>query len=84
MVQAFEDCKASLSHATLLPHPDTSTMLALFTDASDIALGAALQQHICDAWQPLAFYSHKLSPAQQKYSPYDHELLAVYKAIMYF
>ena len=84
MVQAFEDCKASLSRATLLSHLDPSATLALFTDASDIALGAALQQHVCDAWQPLAFYFHKLSPAQQKYSPYDRELLAVYEAIMYF
>jgi len=65
MVQDFKDCKASLSRATLLPHPDPSAMLALFTDASDIALGAALQQRVCDACQPLAFYSHKLTPAQQ-------------------
>jgi len=84
MAQAFEDCKASLARATLLAHPDPSATLALFTDASDAALGAALQQRVCDAWQPLAFYSHKLSPAQQKYSPYDRELLAVYEAIKYF
>ena len=84
MVQAFEDCKASLSRATLLAHPNPSTKLALFIDASVIAIGAALQQRVCDAWKPLAFYSHKLSPAQQKYSPYDCGLLAVYEAIKYF
>jgi len=83
MVQAFEDCKASLSHATLLAHPDPSAALALFTEASDTAIGAALQQRVCDAWQPLAFYSHKLSSTQQKYNPYDCELLAVYEAIKY-
>jgi len=33
MVQAFEDCKASLSRATLLAHPDPSATWALFTDA---------------------------------------------------
>ena len=38
MVQAFEDCKASLSRATLLAHRDPSAPLALFTDASDTAL----------------------------------------------
>jgi len=84
MVQAFKDCKASLSPATLLAHPDPSALLALFTDASDTAIGTALQQRVCDAWQPLAFYSHNLSPTQQKYSPHDRELLAVYEAIMYF
>jgi cleavage and polyadenylation specificity factor subunit 1 len=84
MVQAFEDCKASLFRATLLARPDPSATLAVFTDASDTSIGAALQQRVCDAWQPLAFYSHKLSPSQQKYSPYDRELLAVYEAIKYF
>ena len=59
-------------------------MLVLFTDASDTAVGADLQQRIGDAWQPLAFYSHKINPAQQKYSPYYRELLAVYEAIKYF
>jgi len=83
MVQAFKDCKASLSRATLLAHPDTSAVSALFTDASDTPIGAALQQRVCNAWQPLAFYSHKLSPTQQKYSPYDRELLAGYEAIKY-
>ena len=83
MVHAFEDCKANLSRATLLAHPDPYAMLALFTDASDTAVSAALQQRVDDAW-PLAFYSHKISPALQKYSPYDRELLAVYEAIKYF
>ena len=54
MVQGFEECKASLSRATLLAHLDPSATLALFTDASDIAIGAALQR-VYDAWQPLAF-----------------------------
>ena len=57
MVHAFEDCKSSLSRATLLAHPVLSAMLVLFTDASDTAVGAALQQRVGDAWQPLAFYS---------------------------
>jgi hypothetical protein len=66
MVHAFEDCKASLSRATLLAHPDPSATLALFTDASDNAIGATSQQRVYDAWQPLAFYSHKLSPRSTK------------------
>jgi len=84
IVQAFEDCKANLSRATLLAHLDPSATLALFTDTSYTAIGAALQQRVCDPWQPLAFYSHKLSPTQQMYSPYDPEFLAVYEAIKYF
>ena len=53
MVHAFEDCKASLSRATLLAHPVPSAMLVLFTDASDTAVVAALQQRVGDALQTL-------------------------------
>jgi cleavage and polyadenylation specificity factor subunit 1 len=84
LLQSFNDCKTSLSQATLLAHPDTSAPLALVTDASTTAMGAVLQQHVKDVWQPLAFFSHKLSPAQQKYSAYDRELLAIYEAVKHF
>jgi hypothetical protein len=40
-------------------------------------MGAVLQERVDNAWQPLAF-SKKRSPAQQKCSAYDRELLAVY------
>lgn len=83
-LKAFSETKESLSSAALLAHPDCRAKLALVTDASDLALGAVLQQLKDDVWEPLAFYSHKLSPSQQKYSPYDRELLAIYEAIKYF
>jgi cleavage and polyadenylation specificity factor subunit 1 len=47
-------------------------------------MGAVLQQQMQDVWQPLAFFSRKLSLAQQKYSVYDRELLAIYEAVRYF
>lgn len=81
---AFEESKVSLSNAALLAHPDCEAKLALVTDASDLAMGAVLQQLKDGHWQPLAFFSRKLSPAQQKYSPYDRELLAIYESIKYF
>jgi cleavage and polyadenylation specificity factor subunit 1 len=83
LLNAFEDCKASLSRATLLAHPDTSGPLALVTDASTSAMGAVLQQYVKNVWQPLAF-SKKLSPARQKYSAYDRGLLGIYEAIKHF
>jgi hypothetical protein len=43
-------------------------------------MGAVLQQRVKNAWQPLAF-SKKLNPAQQKYSAYYCELLAIYEAV---
>jgi hypothetical protein len=82
--RAFEECKASLSRATLLAHLDPSAPLALVTDTSTSMMGAMLQQRVDNAWQPVAFFSRKLNVAQQKYSAYDRELLAVYEAVKHF
>lgn len=83
-LEAFKESKKAISDATLLAHPDMHADLAIVTDASDIGIGGVLQQRIKDAWQPLAFFSRKLSPSQKKYSPYDRELLAVYESIKHF
>jgi hypothetical protein len=56
---SFADCNKNLSRTTLLAHPDPSAPLALVTDASTSAMGAALQQRVHSAWQPLAFFSRK-------------------------
>lgn len=56
----------------------------LFTDVSDLAVGAVLQQQIGSVWSPLAFFSRKLKPAETRYSMFDRELLAVYLAIRHF
>jgi cleavage and polyadenylation specificity factor subunit 1 len=47
-------------------------------------MAAVLQQHVDNAWQPLAFFSKKFYSAQQKYSAYDRELLAVYEVVKHF
>jgi cleavage and polyadenylation specificity factor subunit 1 len=82
--KAFKECKLSLSRSTLLAHSDPSVPLALITGTFTSAAGALLQQRVKNAWQPLAFFSKNLNPAQQKYSAYDRELLAIYEAIKYF
>ncbi|GBN92670.1 Retrovirus-related Pol polyprotein from transposon 297 [Araneus ventricosus] len=66
---AFEKCKHDLAEATVLYHVNAT--LAIVVDASDNAVGAALQQQVTTGWQPLAFYSKSLSPAQRRYSAYD-------------
>jgi len=57
--KAFEECKASLSQAAMLAHPDGAAPIALVADASTTAMGAVLQQRTQDSWQPLAFFSKK-------------------------
>ena len=54
------------------------------TDASDIGVGAVLEQQVGELWQPLAFFSRKFSAAESRYSTFDRELLAVHVAIRHF
>ena len=54
------------------------------TDASDTAVGAVLQQHINGTWQPISFFSRKLTPTETRYSTFDRELLAVYLSVKHF
>lgn len=52
---AFTECKRQLSEATLLVHPLEGAPLLLCTDASDVAMGATLQQLQNGEWVPLGF-----------------------------
>ena len=81
---AFIESKQILANATFLVHPDHSAPLNITCDASDFAVGGVLQQYIDNVWQPLLFFSKKLTPAQTRYSAFDLELLAVYATIRYF
>ena len=81
---AFNSIKEVLANATLLSHPKSDAPTCIMTDASDIAVGAALQQQINGEWQPIAYFSKKLKPAETRYSTFDRELLAVYLAIKHF
>ena len=67
-----------------LSHPLPDATIALSTDASDIGVGASLEQLTSNGWQPLAFFSRQLRPPEQKYSAFDRELLALYLAVRHF
>ena len=54
------------------------------TDASDITVGAVLQQEVNNQWHPIAFFSKKLTPAETRYSTFDRELLAICLAVKHF
>ncbi|GFU22682.1 hypothetical protein TNCV_762621 [Trichonephila clavipes] len=74
----FEKCKQDLAKATLLSFPDPDLQLALFTDASNFAIGSVLQQFEAGNWKLISFFSKKLTDAQKNYSTYDRELLGIY------
>ena len=81
---AFIESKQILANATFLVHTDHTALLNITCDASDFALGGVLQQYINNVWQPLSFFSKKLTPAETHYSAFDHKLLAVYATIRHF
>ncbi|CAG9138302.1 unnamed protein product [Plutella xylostella] len=81
---AFEKCRQSILEATTLSYPVHGSSLGLMTDASDLSLGAVLQQRVNGVWRPLAFFSKAMSETQRRYSVYDRELLAMYTAVKHF
>ena len=54
------------------------------TDASDMAIGAVLQQFLDGKWCPLSYFSRKITPTERRYSMFNRELLEVYCAICHF
>nr|VZI22704.1 unnamed protein product [Spirometra erinaceieuropaei] len=66
---AFERIKNSLTDATLFTHPAPEAQLSLMVDASIVAVGAVLQQHLAGSTQPLAFFSKNLLPVETRYLP---------------
>lgn len=82
--EAFVQMKNGLANAALLAHPAAEAPLSVTVDASDHSMGAVLQQHVDNTWQPLAFFTQTFNSAQRKYSAYDRELLAIYAAVKRF
>ena len=68
---AFTSAKDSLAQAAMLATPNSADNLYLVTDASNIAIGAVLEQGTDGHRRPLGFFSRKLNTPQQNYSTFD-------------
>jgi hypothetical protein len=84
METAFAAAKKALVAAVPLSHPLPGEVLSLAADASDTHVGAVLQQQVGQHWQPLGFFSKKLSKSEVNYSTFDRELLATVSGIKHF
>ena len=84
MERGFVDTKEALANATMLHHPVQGALTALTTDASDIAIGAFLEQKMCNAWKPLTFFIRQLCKPERIYATFDRELLGIHLAIKHF
>ncbi|KAI2666560.1 Transposon Tf2-11 polyprotein [Labeo rohita] len=81
--EAFLHLKRIFSTAPLLHHPDPELPFTVEVDASTTGVGAVLSQAVGEPplLHPCAFYSRKLSPAEQNYDVGNRELLAIKLAL---
>ncbi|KAL0193301.1 hypothetical protein M9458_011597, partial [Cirrhinus mrigala] len=82
-IKAFELLKERFTTAPILHHPDTEREYVVEIDASNTGIGAVLSQRHCNPPKlfPCAFYSRKLTQAEQNYDVGSRELLAMKAAL---
>ena len=78
--EAFDKIKEALAREVLLAYPKYGERFDIYTDASTRQLGAVITQDE----KPIAFFSRKLSKAQQKYSITELELLSIVECLKEF
>ena len=75
--QAFEKLKLELTGSNILIHPDFNKPFILSTDWCINGIGAVLAQMVDGHERPVAFISRSLRPAEENYTAFEGELLAV-------
>lgn len=77
---AFKEMKKVISREIILAYPDFNKKFVIYVDASKKQLGGVITQDN----RPLAFYSRKLTDAQQNYTVTELELLSIVETLKEF
>ena len=78
--EASNKMKEIIGWETMLAYSDFIKEFVIHTDASHTQLGAVISQDN----RPIAFYSRKLKPEQQRYTTTERELLRIVKTLKEF
>jgi len=81
---AFQALKKMCTTSPTLRIFDVKLSIQVETDASDLAIGACLTQEHSGQRHPLAYYSRKMTPAEQNYDIHDKELLAIVVSLQHW
>jgi hypothetical protein len=72
-----------LSAAPILKQPNENHTIVLSTDASNVPLGAVLEQFSADgSLRPAACYSRRFQAAELNYTTYEQEGLLVWPEVI--
>ena len=83
--KAFAELKRRLCSEPVLQSPDFDRPFVVQTDASDRGIGAVLSQKDVDGLDhPVAYFSKKLLPREEKYAIIEKECLAIKLAVEAF
>jgi hypothetical protein len=78
---SFRSLKDAVKSAPVLQLADPAKPYIVTCDASDIGIGAVLEQESENGQRPVDFASRKLSGAENNYPVHERELLAIVYAL---
>ena len=82
--RTFQELKQAMVDAPVLLPPDPSVPYVLTTDASGRGIGSVLSQQQEGVEHPVAYYSRKLLPREERYGITELEALAIVDSVKHF